>query len=396
LSEEIAASAKMQYNNTSMKNGYPSKNKRSRPVRRYTKRSVTAIIAMIMLFAGCLLVIKERTGSDTTGGSDIQSTAVTVSGVQPDTIPKPEDPLLGKQFYVDKERTVNALAMEYTKTGKTAEAQLLNRIASQPGTTWLTGPSADDQTAARDVKTIERTSKEAAKEGTVPVYMLYALPGRDACADYSKGGFQSEADYLAWVDRTVQALQTDAVIVVEPDAIAHTLKNTCLSSKQIADRYALLNKAVAKLSESDRVLGVYLDAGHSEWLPDPTLLVEPLQKSGIVHARGISVNVSFFAETTAATKWSQQLAGLLGDKGVLIDTSRNGKGIAPVTGVARWCNPPGRGLGPRPSTDIVDQHIDAYFWGKNPGESDGDCFGNPDAGTFVPGIALDLARNAIQ
>lgn len=355
-----------------------------------------AIVVMILLFGGCLTVIKTRAGNNIISSGGIRSTSVAVSGVQPDTVPKPEDPFFGKQFYVDKTRTVNTLVAEYTKAGKIVEAHLLDRIASQPGTTWLTGPSADDRIATRDIRKVEQTSNEAAKEGTIPVYMLYALPGRDACADYSKGGFQSEVDYLAWVDEIVQALQTDAVIVVEPDAVAHTLKNTCLSSKQIADRYSLLNKAVTKLSDSDRALGVYLDAGHSEWLPDPSAIVGPLQDSGVGRARGVSVNVSFFAETTAATKWAQQLAGLLGDKGVLIDTSRNGKGIAPVTGVARWCNPPGRGLGPRPSTDIVDKHIDAYFWGKNAGESDGNCFGNPAAGTFVPSIALDLARNAVQ
>lgn len=385
----------MQYNNIPMKTGSSSKNKRTRSGRRYTKRSVIAMLVMVLLACGCLAVVKARTSSNASNGG-AQNTAVTVSGVQPDAIPKPEDPLSGKQFYVDKARTVNTLADEYSKTGKAAEAQLLSRIASQPGTTWLTGPSADDETATRDIKKVERTSKEAAKEGTVPVYMLYALPGRDACAGYSRGGFQNEADYLAWIDKFLQTLQAEAVVIVEPDAVAHTIKNTCLSSKQIVDRYGLLSKAIAKLDNSTRVLGVYLDAGHSEWLPDPTVLVEPLQKSGIAHARGVSVNVSFFAETTATTKWAQQLAGLLEGKGVLIDTSRNGKGIAPVTGVARWCNPPGRGLGRPPSTNVVDQHIDAYIWGKNAGESDGDCFGNPTAGTFVLSIALDLARNAVQ
>jgi|GEM_PF-1954903 len=382
-----------------MKNGYPSKNKRTHSGRRYTKRSIAIVCTIVLLLCGCVVVVKARTGNNDatiTSIGDVQNSAIITSGARPDTISKPSEPLSGKRFYVDKARTVNKLAAEYAKTGKTAEAQLLDRIASQPGTTWLTGPSPNDLAAARDIKEVQRTSEEAAKEGAVPIYMLYALPGRDACADYSKGGFQSEADYLVWIDKVVQTLRADAVIVVEPDAVAHTLKNTCLNPKQIADRYALLNKAVVKLSSSDRVLGTYLDAGHSEWLPDPTILVEPLRKSGVEHARGVSVNVSFFAETVTATKWAQQLASLIGGKGVLIDTSRNGKGIAPATGVARWCNPPGRGLGYRPSTDTMDKHIDAYFWGKSAGESDGDCFGNPAAGTFVPNIALELARNAAQ
>lgn len=309
---------------------------------------------------------------------------------------KPGNPLSSKAFYVDGSRTVSKLTAEYRQKGDTGKAELMNRIASQPGTTWLIGPSASDKTAARDMKEVERTSKEATQQGTVPVYMLYALPGRDACAGYSKGGFQSEADYLAWIDKIVKALQTDAVIVVEPDAIAHTVNSTCLQAKQVTDRYNLLNKAVTKLHAAPRVLGVYLDAGHSEWLPDPTVLVEPLRKSGIDKAQGVSVNVSFFAETAAVTKWAQQLASLLGDKGVIIDTSRNGKGVAQATGDARWCNPPGRGLGPKPTTYVPDQYIDAYFWGKNAGESDGTCFGHPPAGTFMPEVALELARNAVK
>ena len=38
-----------------------------------------------------------------------------------------------------------------------------------------------------------------------------------------------------------------------------------------------------------------------------------------------------------------------------------------------WCNPPGRGLGIRPTTDTGDPLADAFLWVKVPGESDGQC-----------------------
>lgn len=310
----------------------------------------------------------------------------------------PKNPLSNRKFYRDDSRQVTKLVAQYQGEGKVAEAELLSRIASQPGTTWLTGPSDGDPSANRDIKTVERTSGEAAAQGTVPMYELYAIPGRDACAGYSKGGFQEASDYLSWVGRLTRAFKTDVVISLEADAIAHTIgDSSCISAQQKEERYALLKQAVTALKQSPRVLAVYIDAGHPDWLPDPSVLIEPLRKSGIEQARGIAANVSFFAETSAVTAWSAQLIDRLGaDKGAVIDTSRNGRGILAASGDAQWCNPVGRGLGPRPTTLVEDKHIDAYFWGKNVGESDGACAGYPAAGTFVPSLALELARNAVQ
>ena len=57
-----------------------------------------------------------------------------------------------------------------------------------------------------------------------------------------------------------------------------------------------------------------------------------------------------------------------------------------------WCNPPGRGLGTRPTTATGSVTVDAFLWIKLPGESDGPCNGGPAAGTFWPDGALALAR----
>jgi len=307
------------------------------------------------------------------------------------------NPLSNRTFYRDTTRAANVYADRYRADGNLADAALMNKIASQPGATWLVGPSPDDPSGARDIAAVERTSREAAAQGTVPIYQLYALPGRDACAAYSKGGFQTEADYLAWLEKILGTLHTDAVINIEADSIAQTINSTCMSAAQAASRYALLRKVASRLHNAPHVLAAYLDAGHPDWISDPQALVSPLQKSGIEYVRGVVVNVSFFADTTTVTTWSQQLVGMLGgNKGVLIDTSRNGKGILQASGDARWCNPAGRGLGPRPTTIVADASIDAYFWGKNSGESDGNCAGNPPAGVFVPALALELARGTVE
>ena len=99
----------------------------------------------------------------------------------------------------------------------------------------------------------------------------------------------------------------------------------------------------------------------------------------------------------------------------VVDTSRNGLGpwqfpAGTYPDPQDWCNPPGRGLGLRPTADTGDALIDAYVWIKVPGESDGECtrglgaagttvdpeWGriDPAAGAWFPEQALQLAKLA--
>ncbi|MHA7987645.1 glycoside hydrolase family 6 protein [Rathayibacter sp. CAU 1779] len=74
----------------------------------------------------------------------------------------------------------------------------------------------------------------------------------------------------------------------------------------------------------------------------------------------------------------------------VIDTSRNGTGANSMTAYTaapynqppsdlsalqsgNWCNPPGAGLGLKPTTTTGVALLDAYLWVKTPGESDGQC-----------------------
>ncbi|MET8545884.1 glycoside hydrolase family 6 protein, partial [Kitasatospora sp. NPDC004799] len=59
----------------------------------------------------------------------------------------------------------------------------------------------------------------------------------------------------------------------------------------------------------------------------------------------------------------------------VVDTSRNGKGgwtLPPGTYAGdpqTWCNPPGRGVGNRPTADTGTPLVDAYLWVKTVGQS---------------------------
>jgi endoglucanase len=97
----------------------------------------------------------------------------------------------------------------------------------------------------------------------------------------------------------------------------------------------------------------------------------------------------------------------------VIDTSRNGQGPwtppagHPAGDPQAWCNPPGRGLGLRPTADTGVRLLDAYLRVKIPGQSDGQCYRwtsgpldpvrgieDPAAGEWFPQMALELAQNA--
>lgn len=303
----------------------------------------------------------------------------------------------GKAIYRDDTRPVTLAEKQFRSAGRMADADSLKVVSSQPGTTWLVGPNTNDPTAKKDIQEVVRTSTQAAAQGTTPVFQLYAIPNRDACANYSKGGFSTPGEYTHWINQIIMSVQTPSVFLLETDSIGNIASKDCLTQTQIREREQLLKDTVEKLRQSPNTLAIYLDAAHSEWFPDTSELIGPLKRSGYGSADGVFVNTSFFVKTEEITKWSKKLLDELGgdNKGVIIDTSRNGNGtpVSAITGEARWCNPKGRSVGATPDTKTGIKYIHAYLWIKHIGESDGSCANNPAAGTFVPEIALELVRN---
>jgi endoglucanase len=250
--------------------------------------------------------------------------------------------------------------------------------------TWLTS----DSTGTLQSLTSVLTAASAARQ--VPVIVLYDIPDRD-CSSYSQGGAASAAAYQSWISSIANRIGSARVaVVVEPDAIAQTLQG-CGSS----DRYALLAHAVATLKALPGT-AVYLDAGNPGWISDVTSLASALIQSGVRSADGFALNVSNFATTAANIAYGDSLSHQLGGAHFVIDTSRNGLGPLPAgSGYAgpSWCNPPGRAIGPRPTTNTGNANVDAYLWIKPPGASDGACAtGEPGAGQWWADYALGLAQ----
>jgi len=61
----------------------------------------------------------------------------------------------------------------------------------------------------------------------------------------------------------------------------------------------------------------------------------------------------------------------------IIDTGRNGV-VDARQDCANWCNPRGMGVGALPSAETGEEFVDAFFWLKTPGESDGCTQTTPD------------------
>lgn len=212
-----------------------------------------------------------------------------------------------------------------------------------------------------------------------------------------------------------------------------------------AARYAELNYAVDRLEPLPGTK-VYMDGGHTDWHPVSSI-VSRLLHAGVDNATGFALNVSHY-QTDEDNAWYGRLissclayvadggnpaecpdqrwprlraerwleVNVLNEpeemKHFVTDTSRNGRGPwLPRAGShadpQSWCNPPGRGLGMRPTTKTGDPLQDAALWVKTPGESDGQCLRgtegphdpergmvDPEAGEWFPEQALELVRNA--
>jgi len=202
-----------------------------------------------------------------------------------------------------------------------------------------------------------------------------------------------------------------------------------------AERIAELSFAVNALA-ADPGASVYLDGTHSAWQSVGTI-TQRLLEAGVQQAQGFFLDVSnyqpdpelvdygtwisdciamvtdpanaFFNNPSACasqyfpatqsdfstwdltTAWyAQNMGNAVATTHFVVDTSRNGTGpnnmqafagapfnqpasVVSTLASGNWCNPPGAGLGLRPTADTGVPLLDAYLWVKIPGESDGTC-----------------------
>lgn len=362
----------------------------------------------------------------------------TVSGRAQDAAPP---------LFVDPDSTTARAAALLQGTAK-ADTVRLSRI---PSASWFaSGTPEQVEAGVRDV--VDR----ATRTGQLPVLVAYNIPYRDCALYSAGGAADGPAYLAWIRGFAAGIGDRGAIVILEPDGLGvipwhRTLAGemeACRPSDQGVDaadrRYAQLRDAVDILSALPNAR-VYLDGTGSSWLA-PGEIASRLIRANVAKTAGYFLNVSnfesdrrvvpyarwisdcialieqgrlkaedcpsqyrpaSFADTETWVRTDRAYEALFRRAGVrrdparqkhaVIDSSRNGQGSwqAPegkYRDAEIWCNPPGRGLGRRPTFDTGSPYVDAFLWIKVPGESDGECLrGTPGPADPARGILAPRA-----
>ena len=339
------------------------------------------------------------------------------------------NPFAGASFYVNPQWASDVRGAAQAVAAQEPElSAAIQRVASQPAAFWLDRIAAIDGTSTMLglAGHLDEALTQQASDGGGPMVVamiVYDLPDRDCAAFASNGELHTNQDGLAryeaeYIDRIVRVIQSKPayqelriVAVVEPDALPNIVTNMSLPACAAAEPAyrAGVAYAVQQLATLPNVY-IYLDIAHSAWLgwehPDraATVYSEVLTTAGGADlVRGFATNVANYSALKEPFnpyddqgryndlivdfyEWNRMIDEVtyvnamrarFPNHRFLVDTGRNGW-PAQATGLpienrthrGNWCNVTGAGIGERPRADPV-AGVDAYYWLKPPGESDG-------------------------
>ncbi len=235
-----------------------------------------------------------------------------------------------------------------------------------------------------------------ADPGTIPIINTYFLhPAAGACPTPAKLRAAGPL-FRARIDAIARATgHRPVVYLLELDGIGSSGCVRKMGSLGIWE--ADLRYEVKKISSLPHTV-VYLEAGYSD-ANGPRYTARVLNAAGVGMIRGFWTNDTHLNWTINEVKWGEKVSRRTHGANFVINTAQNGNGPKknphPVTqGNEDLCNPPGRGLGPRPTTDTGFAHVDAFLWSSPPGNSSGPCNGGTASGTFWTAHAIQLAAHA--
>jgi len=325
------------------------------------------------------------------------------------------NPFLGTDYYINPD-----FALEVnTSIAKHPEMAAKLRKASQVSAAyWI-----DTIARIKNITAVlDGAQAQQAKTGrkTLTTFIVYDLPERD-CAAAASNGELSCVDSACvdglntyknkYVDPIVAIFkkypEQPIVAVVEPDSLGNMATNMNIQKCTLAENayYSGIAYSINALSALPNVY-IYLDACHGGWLGwdnNRQAIAQVFNKvlnqaGGQSKIRGFATNTANYQplgsisstadpcnlksqynqainEVIYVNMLSQTLAsvGITG-KGFIIDTGRNGV-PGPRKDCSNWCNINNAGLGIRPTSDTAAisgiNIIDAFYWLKTPGESDG-------------------------
>jgi Glycosyl hydrolases family 6 len=196
-----------------------------------------------------------------------------------------------------------------------------------------------------------------------------------------------------------------ALVFVEEDAI----DTICWRNPAaVSGRAALLKYEIDQLSQLPHAL-LYVEGGTSD-ANSPAEVARVLNASDAYKLRGFFMNDTHFNWPYKEIRYGNEISALTSGLHFVVDTRADGNGPLlnphPVTqGIEQLCNPPGRGLGPKPgasngqSYGMYSPHLDGFVWVTTPGESAAPtCPGRSvhyaASGIFDEGIAIGYASRA--
>ena len=357
------------------------------------------------------------------------------------------------------------------KAHRNHAAQLIRDMVATPQAVWFT--SGTPNVVKKKAREASQAAKRAHAVPTLVIYNVpgrdcsqYSSGGAGSDVAYEAwvDGF---AAGLHKGQRSIVIVEPDGLANLPSDCPAAYPGQdvAALTAGRIAD----IRYAGEAIKAANPAALVYLDAGHSAWHSVGDI-AQRLDQAGVRDFQGFSVNVSnyqptpqleqygnwiakciYYANNDAEGGWrlghydycaSQYYPATVTDYSTwhltdewyaanvdgaanpptssdqlahfVVDTSRNGQGPWTTTTVypdkQDWCNPPGRGLGLRPTADTGADLVDALLWIKTPGQSDGQCnrgisgsttdpewggIVDPPAGSWFARQALQLAQLAV-
>jgi hypothetical protein len=294
----------------------------------------------------------------------------------------------------------NYVARHLSSVSASAQHQIteLEKIASEPETERLSSNAAGGTPAGIFSQTQKYLCHfELADPHSVPVFTTYFLhPELGGCATAG----QINADrpkFDAQIDAMAQAIgNRPAVLLLEIDAIG---SSKCIEQRGGIGAWESALKYEAKTLSLAHTL-VYIEGGYSDGNP-VGYTAKVLNGAGVRQVAGFWTNDTHLNWTSKELAYDQKVSKQTGGANFIINTAGNGKGPLLTKhksseGVEDLCNPPGRGLGPKPTTDTGFPHAAAFLWTYPPGNSSGSCNGGTPSGTWWAAKAVQLAENANQ
>ncbi len=306
----------------------------------------------------------------------------------PDTVgkmvsPAGGNPLAGDRFFVDRGSPPAQAARRYSA---------LNVIAREPWTARFGSFSGPDVGMA-----VAHSLAGAAVQdpGALPMLATYRIV--DGHCGHWAAPPADQASYHNFIERFAQGIgDYRAVLFLEMDSL---ITVGCLTTHGVATRMQELNDAIDILTAQCPRLVIYLDAGAADAI-SARQTASLLRRAGVAKIQGFFTNSTHFDWTSKEIRYGEAISRMTGGKHFVINTSVGGRGpLRPPDVVHQGnevlCNPPGRGLGPKPTMKTGFPNVDAFAWILHPGESTGLCgAGAPPTGLYWLAYALMLVRNA--